>query len=258
MRLKGNQGFSLLEIMAATLMLSVIATAGSILFISGQSAWIVTDTEIQLQENSRQILLRASMELQESGTDKDGVLQVNILNNSGVNGSDILQFSVPICACGTSVVDENADVKSWGAPLTWGQAGCSSDYVVGQNNKVEICHLPPGNPENKHTINGSINSVRAHLAHGDWIGACDACDPYNYTNRTIEYILNTEGQMLRRVLDSDGAVVNSVIFANNLSNFQVSINGDQTVVTIAVDLLKNTLKNRTITKSANIEVFLRN
>jgi hypothetical protein len=38
--------------------------------------------------------------------------------------------------------------------------------------KVDICHIPPGNPANAHTINVSVNAIPAHLAHGDSIGAC--------------------------------------------------------------------------------------
>ncbi len=34
--------------------------------------------------------------------------------------------------------------------------------------KVLICHIPPGNPENAHTISVSVNAVPAHLAHGDY------------------------------------------------------------------------------------------
>lgn len=40
------------------------------------------------------------------------------------------------------------------------------------NKKVVICHVPPGNPDNAHTIEVSENAVDAHLAHGDYLGAC--------------------------------------------------------------------------------------
>ncbi len=39
--------------------------------------------------------------------------------------------------------------------------------------KITICHIPPGNPENAHTIRVSINALEAHLNHGDSIGSCD-------------------------------------------------------------------------------------
>ena len=40
--------------------------------------------------------------------------------------------------------------------------------------KVDVCHIPPGNPDNAHTITISENAVSAHLDHGDFLGACDS------------------------------------------------------------------------------------
>ena len=41
------------------------------------------------------------------------------------------------------------------------------------NEKVTICHIPPGNPENRHEITVSIFAVPAHvMLHGDTIGQC--------------------------------------------------------------------------------------
>ena len=42
--------------------------------------------------------------------------------------------------------------------------------------KVLICHIPPGNPDNRHTIRVSENAVPAHLAHGDFLGPCPEDD----------------------------------------------------------------------------------
>jgi hypothetical protein len=43
---------------------------------------------------------------------------------------------------------------------------CSSD-------KVLICHVPPGNPDNAHTICVGQAAVKAHLRnHPDYLGAC--------------------------------------------------------------------------------------
>jgi hypothetical protein len=39
--------------------------------------------------------------------------------------------------------------------------------------KVTICHIPPGNPEERHTITVGAPSVAAHVReHGDTIGVC--------------------------------------------------------------------------------------
>lgn len=44
--------------------------------------------------------------------------------------------------------------------------------TAAQAAKVEICHIPPGNPENWHTISVSSKAVNAHLNHGDLLGSC--------------------------------------------------------------------------------------
>jgi hypothetical protein len=36
--------------------------------------------------------------------------------------------------------------------------------------KVDICHIPPGNPGNAHYISVDESAVPAHLAHGDTAG----------------------------------------------------------------------------------------
>lgn len=38
--------------------------------------------------------------------------------------------------------------------------------------KIIVCHIPPGNPDNTHAIEISINALQAHLDHGDSIGDC--------------------------------------------------------------------------------------
>ena len=46
-----------------------------------------------------------------------------------------------------------------------------------KNQKVIICHIPPGNPANAHDIEISINALPAHLAHGDYEGGCHTSLP---------------------------------------------------------------------------------
>ena len=50
-------------------------------------------------------------------------------------------------------------------------------FRTGSNAPVMICHIPPGNPDNAHTITVSESAVPAHLAHGDTCGPCGAPHP---------------------------------------------------------------------------------
>jgi len=43
--------------------------------------------------------------------------------------------------------------------------------------KVTICHIPPGNPDNAHEITVGAPAVPAHLAHGDTLGECGVVVP---------------------------------------------------------------------------------
>jgi hypothetical protein len=52
---------------------------------------------------------------------------------------------------------------------------CADDLcAVGGDDEqqVTICHIPPGNPDNAHTITVGASAVPAHLAHGDTLGPC--------------------------------------------------------------------------------------
>lgn len=47
------------------------------------------------------------------------------------------------------------------------------DYIaLTVKGKMDICHIPPGNPGNAHTITVSTAAVSTHLSHGDTLGAC--------------------------------------------------------------------------------------
>ena len=41
-----------------------------------------------------------------------------------------------------------------------------------KHNKIAVCHLPPGNVENEHTLCLPQPAIKAHLAHGDYLGVC--------------------------------------------------------------------------------------
>ena len=62
-------------------------------------------------------------------------------------------------------------------PLSFALACVASLTLVslssaGTNDKVTICHFPPGNPANYQTITIGAAALSAHLAHGDFPGSC--------------------------------------------------------------------------------------
>ncbi|MCX6799869.1 MAG: calcium-binding protein [Candidatus Falkowbacteria bacterium] len=77
-----------------------------------------------------------------------------------------------------------AGTSKLGGPLC-NVAGCSTDsgnvenddnekgkYSCDSEHKINICHIPPGNPANAHNICVDAHAYRAHMAHGDTLGGC--------------------------------------------------------------------------------------
>jgi hypothetical protein len=78
-----------------------------------------------------------------------------LLHQTGPNeGSPIMKIRVACCTAFVAALFLGA--PAWAA-------------------KVTVCHVPPGNPDNFHTISVGENAVKAHLAHGDFLGACVTC-----------------------------------------------------------------------------------
>ena len=82
-------------------------------------------------------------------------------------GSILLALAIPAC---------NAPTGSAEQELT--QMGCSINSPdpracdPADTKKTTICHVPPGNPSNAHTICVGNAAVPAHLDHGDFVGQC--------------------------------------------------------------------------------------
>ena len=53
------------------------------------------------------------------------------------------------------------------ALLLSGLAWLATPAFAAPQPKVEICHIPPGNPANFHTITIGEKAFAAHLAHGE-------------------------------------------------------------------------------------------
>jgi hypothetical protein len=51
-------------------------------------------------------------------------------------------------------------------------SGTVEEAEAEEGEGVKICHIPPGNPANAHTITVGEPAVKAHLRHGDTLGEC--------------------------------------------------------------------------------------
>jgi len=48
--------------------------------------------------------------------------------------------------------------------------GLAQSVSAAPEQKILICHFPPGNPDNLHTLSVGESAVLAHVAHGDTLG----------------------------------------------------------------------------------------
>lgn len=227
-----KSGFSLLELLIVISILTFMIAGVFMTLNAGQSAWSESDAQGELQEQLRRTMQRVSMELRQSGSYVDtsvtcppGVptitTYVNIDNNTGSFGSDVLRFSIPVvCEAGGDLMDVNGDVAYWRAPLTWG------------------------------------------CAVSDCMDADDSCATVDYSE--VEYRLNSNNQLVRRVLNGAGAVVRTDIAAINIADFQAELAVPasacvpSTNVTLTVTAAGTSYMNRDYTVTNTQEVRLRN
>lgn len=66
-----------------------------------------------------------------------------------------------------TITDANGCTYSQSQTIKVIDARCGNN-----NNKVLVCHIPPGNNSKAHTICISPNAVPSHLAHGCYVGPC--------------------------------------------------------------------------------------
>lgn len=98
--------------------------------------------------------------------------------------------------------------KPWWAFLVTGEDG---DQLIDAK-KVTLCHIPPGDPENKQTITIGAPAVRAHLAHGDHLGECAPSDEQNNTGQN-----NTNRDLALSIISPQNIIY-------NMTNITVEIN----------------------------------
>ena len=181
-----------------------------------------------------------------SGSANGGCAEYSFLWSGGVVGTTIGE-DINVCPSSSSdytltVTDENGCTAADEVHVCVIDVACYAGNSSVQ--KVEMCHVPPGNSGNAHTICINESAVAAHLAHGCSLGSCDeqdACDdgpigarvadsrtdihttmelivaPNPFSDRIeINLIVESEGDYSLELINSFGQVIKNV-FAGILS-----------------------------------------
>jgi hypothetical protein len=89
----------------------------------------------------------------------------------------IFALTFLVAACDPGGGDRSNEASALSSACMAGAPGAHACDPA-DTKKTTICHIPPGNPANEHTLCVGNAAVPAHLAHGDHVGACDAeCGP---------------------------------------------------------------------------------
>lgn len=133
---------------------------------------------------------------------------------------------------------------------------CAIDVRCGKKlDKVEICHIPPGNPGNPLTLCVAVSAVADHLAHGDMIAACGTdhsctdlepkrspvafnppteseislnASPNPFSGATkVEFSTEAEGRAVLKLVDSFGREIAGLFEGNVSANvtYDLELNG---------------------------------
>lgn len=159
------RGFSLTELLIAMSILVFLLTAVFSLLGQAQSSFFTADTGIDLRNSLRLSSERIALELRNTGY-QNNVAQFTILNNVGVNSSDILRFSIPVlCSSTSTLLDANGNPSYWGASFNW---GCNSYACMDANADCSVLEykyieysLNASNQLERKVLNAAFNTVNA-------------------------------------------------------------------------------------------------
>lgn len=84
----------------------------------------------------------------------------------------LVSLALAAAACGPEAPEPDAPRLAGANEALYGAADGGSPPA----GKVAVCHVPPGNPANAHTLVVGEPALSAHLRHGDLLGACGGAD----------------------------------------------------------------------------------
>ncbi|OGJ63798.1 hypothetical protein A3C37_01760 [Candidatus Peribacteria bacterium RIFCSPHIGHO2_02_FULL_53_20] len=190
--LSGKQGFTLVEVMLTIAILSVITGVSIPMYRKYEErSCVQLAAENVAQGVSRARLLAQSAE-GDSGWGYSAEHGVLFKGDSYATRDPDFDESYPVGDCAELTgLSEVAFYKLSGEPIVAGTIGVvngeasanidvddDAGSVTIQDDEMTICHHPPGNPDNAHTITVSDSAWQTHQQnHGDTLGACpNDCD----------------------------------------------------------------------------------
>ena len=101
------------------------------------------------------------------------ILATSIQITSGVVHEYSIDWQNLTATKGVTVrIDQNGD-GVFEKSITGGSTLTASQFAKSkEKNKTILCHRPPGNPSNSHTLYLPASALSAHLEHGDKLGEC--------------------------------------------------------------------------------------
>jgi DNA-binding beta-propeller fold protein YncE len=81
----------------------------------------------------------------------------------------------------------------------------STPLIAKDNDKVVICHYPPGNEYNAQSIIVPEKAVDKHLAHGDDIGHCD-----EFLCSDELWVIDNDNDQILKIDQTDGSILNQL------------------------------------------------
>lgn len=143
---------------------------------------------------------------------------------------------------------------SWQVTISDGTGPGGSDVL--RFSVPVICH----GGDSVIDANGDVAHWGAPLTWGCTSSSCmdadDDCATVDY--KYVEYSMNADNQLTRKVLNPALATQREDLIAQNISDFQLSNSVNRNVVTIQLTAQNQSLMGRMVTSSASMDVYLRN
>lgn len=217
---RAASGFTLVEILIVILIFSFLAGGMLSVLSTGQNTWYNTETSIELQQNLRSVMMHLTRELHQSG------FKCN-------NPPDCTNTTVQVTIL-AGAGENGTDILRFKIPVDYNQDG----YIKDNNGIVELWG--------------------ANFTWGcsDFICQKPLSPEGPNASYQIEYLVDANKLLLRRVLDDGLNPINSDILASNIETFQVS--RENYIVTITLSAQKRSLFGRVLTSNLTVQAFLRN